>query len=401
MEFLVNRTAKVSDAEAEAAEEKRAKKEARLKLKETRRGLSRDEYEKWVRQQSAAGTDFEVALKGRIAELEKQVSETANEFLIAQLESRIAQTRMLLEAEEASRASDQTARDMEEAEKFVLQEAALQRGPLFSRRMQWWLGDQGSRCARLLNAGWSGLSSTFSKIAAVIGRLYEPAVFTFSVSAILAGLVIAIKFAVTSGLGLNLVFVLAASIVFTIRGLFVFDGSGGKVQQTAMLVMLLTFYGATTFLVCLTPNAGYAGARKQGGKIVEILDSRDWLIHPPAFWRGEKLEWVDLLVGSNGYWGRPHAWNVAFHEDAVSSNKLLACEFDLFLRREGFRELFETGRTPDSYRQELRQRIQAILNQFTQESSLKDINRINAEITRVHNNLFGLSRSRVQLQLQP
>ncbi|MEK7589018.1 MAG: hypothetical protein AAB479_00085 [Patescibacteria group bacterium] len=395
MESLIGRTVGASDAGVldEKQMRKLAKGQARLKLKEARKGLSRDEYVKWAREQSVAGTDFEAVLKNRIAELEQQLEKTSNEFLREQLGSRISQVRMLLEAEEVSRASDRMVQEMEEAEEFVFREKALQRGPLFSRRMKWWLGDQWSRCVRLVNAGRSGLSSAFSRTIAAIGHLYGPVLLILSGLTILAGLYVAIVFAAISGLELNLVFVTVASIVFA---LMAFSGTG-KIWRTMVFITILAFYGTNVFVWCLAPNAGYAGARRQQEKIVEILDSRDWLIRPPAFGRDERLEWIDLTKPE--YRGVIDlTWAMVFRENIVSSNNFLRCDLDLFLRREGFRELFETGRTPDSYRQELRQQVQKLFDQFAVESSVKEINRIREEITRVHNNLFGVSKFQIRIR---
>ncbi len=381
MEFSINRTAGASDAGM--LHEKHGKKPTtgRLKLKTTRKGLSRDEYAKWAKEQSATEKDFEAAMKNRITTLEQQLEKTSNEFLRAQLEGRISQFRMLLETEEAVRAGDRTAQEMEGAEQFVLQEAALQRGPLVSQRMKWWFGDQWSRCARLLNAGLSN-----------IGRLYGPALPILCGLTICAGMSVGIMFAGTSGLGFNLFLACVVSSAFG-YGIFVVKWKNNALRIVPFIGMLV-LYGINTFLWTVTGEGGYAGARKQQGKIVGTLDSRDWFIRSPAFWRGEKFEWVDLARKvPDGGGGRRRT----FHEDLNS--KLLTCELSLIPRREGFRELFETGRSPDSYRQELLRQVQAFLDEFTETSTMEDFRMIRNKVALLpDNHLFEIAQSQVKVR---
>ncbi len=369
-----------------------SKRQVQLKLKEARKGLSREEYTAWARQQSAAEADLEAALKSRVTELEHQARGTSNEFLREQIEGRIRQIEMVLAAEEASRIGDQTARDIEEAEAFVLKERALQRGPLFSQRVGWWFADQKNCCARLVGAVRKRFSSVFQSVAATISEEYEPAVSTLSLLTIVCGLGAAIWFAWTSGLGQNLFVVSLVSLLLSLLVLSL----DGKAKLTVVLAGILAFYGGTTFSQCFTPSDGYAGARVQQGKIIEILDSRDWFIKPPRFWKGETIEWVDLAKPESR--GREESRAPAFHEVVVSNNKLLICNFDFVPLKVGFQELFETKRSPQLYRELLLAEVRGILDDFTEESSLRSINRMKGRINLLSNRLFRVSEAQVLLQ---
>ncbi len=252
-------------------------KRARRELEEARKQLTREE---WLAFQKKTGSYSLAELRDLHS---KEEDLQMKEFYATNI-------RHLEELEKMRRL------EAEEAEKRVqhLKEKALALGPPLSHRLWWKLSDT--------------LAQTLNVLKRPFQWLFQASPLLFLIASI-AGTVGSLVFSMVYDLGLNLLFsLIIGAIMIGFGGCVLGDAKkeaqigedrmlkkSRLVATIGLIVTTLFFSGLLTFK-CLAPQRCYVGVVTAGVEVVNIVDSNQFFMDSPRWWRGESVTWYDLFT---------------------------------------------------------------------------------------------------------
>lgn len=401
-------TEKVRDLVDALPEEDGGFKPSRSELKRARKALKPEDFRKFREEEDFKSRDPLGFLKEKLADVEKQVERTDNPRIKGQLRVLLDQLPETIRTMEArlKKIEDETNEVNQENEVRgrALRRLALKKGPLLSGRA-WQRMKKISRWL-LKPFKWG--------VGLLVGILKEIARFYLDCTdgiAIMAGLLLfvwIIVFNSTFGLGVNGLFFFVAVIILLLIFAINFTEEGGARIIPATFFLLIFFFlgGTMTFWRCVTPllsNGNYwIGAIKNGSQIVEVINSRNWFMRPPKFWRGETIEWQ----------GIEYSYTSGFHEEwertigtVFGKNVVLHISVNPKLRPENSRKIFEGGKKFIDYQKDIRMQVEALLppaseNRLEEGETGTTIGLLIPKIRGVSNDLFWLNDVSVRFEIK-
>ncbi len=366
-------------------------KDEKTLLNNARRNISREEYEKFLNDKSKLSFD----------QLEKLYAEENDPQMKAFYESLLAHNR---ELEEMRR----LAAIEEELKSRRVKEKALWMGPPLYKRIYWKLTDM------------LGLVKVVGvKLAKPLSGFYEwvtdNAAFFLTVTAI--GLLLTLLvITVMHDLGLSFgIVTLAALLLFGLGAAGYSDAYNAESKERVVMIfssIAICLFSFMFFGKCLAPQRCYVGVATEEGQATRVIDSNDWWMDSPRWWRGEKIEWHDLFgseqIARLGFSPRYDRTNVDVsrilcenfkREISINGAKgelSISCVKKVNL--EGFKLLHANKKSVEDYNQELRDSVEKIIDKFVKAEML-DLKSMLQELCLVSNDIFSLTDLKGQINI--